>query len=555
MILDSSGRPIRKEEIEQAISGKRVSPAMMMSALDLFNKFGTPQSDSYDDYGPFAIANEYGHLRTDEEQADFAVSGSSPYANLNDRFAHTNPISQLNVPRDTRGLMTISLRHANENYIVARSVRIKKNFALRELQFIGTPTRRAFYESEFRRLRMRKILSNVFRYYWITGRVVVYWGDERPIQRISVLDPRYVLVRRVLGKEMVFLIPDPRWKGILERGKGASPTSPEAQQAQFLKKNLPRYWLPYIESAQPIPLKEDSYALIENDLDAFSTRGIDAPAGLPLEPVFRELSTLNMLSVAWMLKHMIVLVSIGDPKAEGQNYTRPDQTELAKLQASFQRSEYAMYAYVDPTVDVRFIAPDPKIFDQAKYQHSVEAIEYCLGVPPIFSRDAEGDFASSSLSLKAFREEINVGRADVVDQLFSKLLPIMREGYTSRKTGGDKDPEVSFDQDCLKDDKVLQDEINGKYDRGAISMESLIRGKAADLETEMARKEDEQQKYGTTARPIWDLNHGTLTSDKPLPELSAQMKKAPGKPGRPTTTGKPTSEKTTGSPTPRPSKA
>lgn len=506
-LLDAYGRPFQKQEVESLARRGLMLPASVL--------FGSVADNLSENSTPFVVSSQSLITDPQEEMASNWMPGSeptSPYSNLNPRFAHKNPISQLNIPRDTQGLMTQSLVYAQENYIVSRAVRVKRNFALRDMQFLGTSTTREFYQSEFRRLRMRQILAYAFRYYWTTGRTVVYWGDERPIKRLSILDPRYILVRRVLGENKVFLLPDPRWKAILSGAYGLE--KEHAPEAQFLKANLPRYWIRYIKEGMPIPLKDESYALIENDLELFAMKGIDAPSNVPLQPIFSNLAIMEMMtagdfSVAWMLKHMIALVSIGDPKSEGQQYTRPDQTELSKLQATFQRPDYSIWAYVDPTVDVRFIAPDPKLFNDKKYTHHVEAIEWVMGVPPVFSR-SDGNFASSSMSIKPFREEIEVARTDIEDQLLSKLFPVMREGYTARKSGN-KDPQISFDVDCLKDDRVIIDELTAKYDRGGLSVRSLVEGKAQEFDVEVQRKLAElklMQQNDGVLEPAYDSAHG-----------------------------------------------
>ncbi len=538
MILDSFGRPIQKAEMETM-----AQRGMVLPAFALFSDVN--QSDELSqDYSPFVVGTNSGFDRS-EEQAEWAPGGTptSPFGNLNPRFAHKNPISQLNVPRDTRGLMTLSLEHAQGNYIVSRALRVKRNFALRDMQFIGTPTTREFYTKECQRLQVRKILSHIFRYYWATGRAVVYWGDERPIQRLALLDPRFILVKRVLGQTKVFMIPDPRWKTILENVNGLS--AEISAEAKFLKKYLPRYWIKSIQAGEPIPLKDNSYALIENDLEIFALRGIDAPSNVPLQPIFPNLAIIDMMtagdfSVAWMIKYMIALVSIGDPKAEGANYVRPDQKELNKLQSWMQRPDYSIYAYVDPTVDVRFVAPDPALFSDVKYKHHVEAVEWVMGVPPVFSR-TDGNFATSSMSIKPFREEIEFARRDVEDQFFSKLFPEMREGHTGRKSGG-KDPEISWDNDCLKDDRVLIDEITAKYDRGGVSVRSLLAGKAEEFPVEIQRKLEElklMKEHEGILAPAYDASHGTQDDTEG---------------GRPTTgTSPPTPESALGQ-APRPSR-
>lgn len=474
-------------------------------------------------------------------------------ATMNDRFSKRNPVAALNIPRDPAGIMTMSMKYAEDNYIVARGIKTKKNFAMKDLTLLGRPTTVGHYTSEYRRLKVRQWVNQLFRYYFMLGRVVMYWGEDRPVQALSMLDPRLVNVRSFMGIRKVYLKPDRRWRDLL---KGNTP------EGRFLKRVIPQYWKKFINNDEEIELKDGTYALIENDLSLFSSRGISPVGGVPLQPAFNALQIMNLhlagdFSVAWMMKNLIALVSIGDPSLEKERYTRADQVELQKLQAAFQKPEYAMWAYVDPTVAIRYIHPDPKLYDTTKYQKMVEIIEYVMGLPAVFGSTANSqDFNSSMISLKPFREEIEFARADIIDQFFSVLNPVLREGYTRAKAGT-KDPEMAFDQNCLKEDARILEELTAQYDRGALSMQSLLEGKAQDLETEMKRKQEELKNYGTVARPIWDMNHGTLTSDEVLPEMQAEAKqnaKPAGQAGRPNKSGRSSSESTGGS-TPRPSRS
>jgi hypothetical protein len=470
------------------------------------------------------------------EYASVGDSGSGGIiATMNDRFAHRNPVAALNVPRDPAGIMTMSMKYAEDNYIVAKGIKIKKNFAAKDMSLIGSSSTVKHYQSEFRRLKMRYWVNQIFRYYFMLGRVVMYWGDDRPLKALSMLDPRLVNVKRFMGIPYVFVKPDRRWKEMMTNG---------SQEGKFLKRVIPAYWKPYIMREEEIPLKDGTYALIENDLSLFASRGLSAIGGVPLQPAFNALQILNLhlagdFSVAWMMKNLIALVSIGNPALEKERYVRADQVELQKLQAAFQKPEYAMWAYVDPTVDIRFFHPDPTLYATDKYKKPTEIVEYVMGLPPVFSPSgSSSDYNSSTLTLKPFREEIEMARGDIMDQFFSQILPVMRDGYT-RRVAGTKDAEVIFDQDSLKEDRVILEELTAKYDRGALSMQSLLEGKAQTLETEMARKKTELDKYEEVARPIWDMNHGNLED----------------KGGRPETTGQASGEKLSGSQTPRPSRA
>lgn len=535
-LVDPSGRPFTKAAVEELTakyeraggltlplfdglmdeehaSGRSMSPSQKR---DLMSMFVTPRD-------------------IDTEYADYAETIVNTPGVYNDRFSKRNPISELNKPRDIAGIMNLSMQYSEDNFIVARTIKVKKNFATREMTLLGLPTARDFFQAEFKRLKIRQWLGHIFRYYWIVGRVCVYWGSARPIEGICLLDPRNIIVRRFLTKTHVFLRPDPRWVSILQGGGIMG-----GLEYKFLMKNLPKYWIPFIKANEEIPLKDEEFALVENDLSLFSTRGFASNTihGVPLSAAFDALQTTKMLmsgdfSTAWLIKNVIALVSIGDPEKE-KDYSPPDQIALQKLAAAFVRPEFAMMAFVDPTVNIRYVYPDPKNLDGAKYTEFNKQIEYIMGVPGVFT-SMSGDFASASLSLKPFREDIHVGRLDIIESFLDKIMPEMREGYTNRKTGGSKaEVLVEFDTDCLKDDKQVQDELNGKWDRGAISNRSLLEGRSRDFDTELKRKQDEKR-FREDLQPLFDMAHGDPDQQGP---------------GAPNNSGKPTNPATTRQPRP-----
>ena len=100
--------------------------------------------------------------------------------------------------------MSLSMAYAEDNYIVAAGIKTKKNFTLKDMTILGSDTTRAHYIGEFARLRVRRLLSNMLRYYFMVGEVVVYWGEERPVRFVQILNPRQTLVREFMGVRMAF---------------------------------------------------------------------------------------------------------------------------------------------------------------------------------------------------------------------------------------------------------------------------------------------------------------------------------------------------------------
>jgi hypothetical protein len=537
ILLGPDGRPYTKAEVE-AETARRYAEGVTIPLYDGPH----PHLDEEGDEANWKrVDSEWKRqvmepfVRVDDEHAaqnEFATAIQNT-PGFNDGWVKRNPISELSRPHTAFNILTQSMKYAEDHYIVNRAVKVKKNFALRDMQVLSSSSIASdFIASEFRRLKIRQLLSHVFRYHEITGRVVAYWGYERPVEGVCLLDPRYVVVRRMLNKEAVYLKPHPLWVSALRNAN--------SEQYKFVQKNLPSKWLKYIKANMEIPLDKGTYALIENDLSLFDTRGFGdrVIGGVPLSACFTALQISSMLmagdfSTAWLMKNQYTLISIGDPKLD--DYVPPDSIELRKLANTFQRPEYSVVAYVDPTVNIRFFSPGADAMSSERYKHSTEAIEYVMGVPGVFT-NGEGNFATGAMSIKPFREDIVNMRTNVIEQFLWPLIEVLRASAVNKRVGPrNASIDVSFDENCLKDDNQLYKELTGKWDRGAISNRALLEGRHGDFDMELQRKTEEKP-HADVLQPLFDVAHGT---DETV--------------GRPSDGGLPTHEGTTGTAQPRPS--
>jgi hypothetical protein len=550
ILLGPDGRPWTKAEVEAEtarraaeIVSENARRAVMPIAVPIFSgphPFDTAlegsQSNWDRSFTEFEIeASKAFVVPTNDEHAGLSAGAIQNGPGYNDGWVKRNPIAEFAKPHDNFNIMNQSMKYAEGHWIVNRAVKVKKNFALRDMQVISkNESARERIHTEFQRLKIRSLISHTFRYHEITGRVVWYWGSKRDqfgrIPGVCILDPRYVTVRRMLNVEKAWLNPLPVWVSA-SRAKSDSP------EFQWLIQNIPPTWLNYIKNGMEIPLEDGTYTIIENDLSLFDVRGIGASvvSGVPLSACWNALQISCMLmaadfSTAWMMKNQYVLISQGDPKSD--NYVPPDQPALNKLANTFQRPEYSIVAYVDPTVNIRFFSPDPAAMGSERYKQSTEAIEYVMGVPGVFT-NAQGSFAAGAMSIKPFREDIVNMRANVVTQGLWPLMQVIREDMGKRVRS--VDVHVHFDENCLKDDTQLWKELAGKWDRGAISNRALLEGRHGDLDMEIQRKTEELP-HAALLQPLFDVAHGT---DETV--------------GRPSEGGAPTHEGSTGTHTPRPS--
>lgn len=533
ILLGPDARPWTKSEVEAEtarIAATPIAVPIFSGPHPFDSAYEGTQSNWDQTFNEFEREATKMFVGPHDEHAGLSAGPILNGPGYNDGWVKRNPIAQFAKPHSTYNIMNQSMKYAEDHYIVNRAIKVKKNFALRDMQIISkNDSARERIHSEFRRLKIRQLLAHAYLYYSVVGRVVLYWGYDRPVKGACILDPRYITVRRMLNVEKAWLKPLPVWVS-------ASRAKTDSAQYQWLIQNIPTQWLKYIKANEEIPLDDGTYSIVENDLSLFDTRGYgEVVGGVPLSACWNALQVSSMLmagdfSTAWMMKNQYVLISDGDPKSD--KYTPPDQPALNRLASTFQRPEYSIVAFVAPTVNIRFFSPDPSAMSSERYKHSTEEIEYVMGVPGVFT-NGQGSYASGAMSIKPFREDIINMRETVVTQGLWPLIQVLREDMSKRVRSVDVD--VQFDENCLKDDTQLWKEIAGKWDRGAISNRALLEGRHGDFDMELQRKQDEQV-HAAVLQPLFDVAHGT---DEEV--------------GRPIEGGLATHEKSTGTSAPRPS--
>ena len=458
--------------------------------------------------------------------------------NVNDRFSKLHPVSTLNIPRDPTAVIQMSARYSYENPFVAKALRVKTDFTVKNFHHRTHKTEaKNFYDEESIRLHLWERLREIVWSLCSVGMAPVYWGGEEGngrIQFIEILDPRTVHVERIFGKYTLYLKIDDKMKeAVLDPQGLKDPRNKSRYQ------NMPAYWIKQIKQNLEshnleglIQLKDGSYAVVEN---RYSPHGRVANTldGVPLQPAFDALQKYRLLSagdfaVAWGIKNMITLISEGDPKAEGESYIPPDTARLAKLQQMFQRPDYAFTVFCDPTTKVEFVIPPVEAFAIDKYIQPEKEIKEVLGLPGfMWLSDKTANFSGATAELRLLREEVDALRMLLQEQFFRPLYTRLRAA-AARPGFSAKDIVLpSYDQNSLRDDAIWLSQNNDLYGRGAISLRSLCDVYGLDFDYEIEELSKEHEKYGSSITPVND------TVARPLYEPSQGGQLPLDKPGRP----------------------
>lgn len=514
-------------------------------------------------------------LNSVEVGADYAspVSGSAPPGlnfNFGDSFKRTQQGSmEFAIPTSQVPVMNEAFRFAAENVFISKALHLRTVFTCAGLSndsnaaetntFLDKFNENLCIENNYRRA--------VWLYYCVGMVPIIIPEEDQPFTWMEIVDPRQVRVQTSFGQTIMFLKPDKKMIAATRDSKGISDPMHAA-----LWNSYPKSWqkqlLKFINNGKQefewiISLDPSSYIIIENRDMPFN-RGEAHFDGSPLQPFFgaalqyRQLMAGDFAS-SYVAKNLIALVSVGDPKAEGDNFQRPDRAALMKLQAAFGNPNSAQWSYVDPTVNIRYITPDPDVFNSDKYNDVKEQLKQLLP-SPFWYNDGKGSFAGATSELVWMQQEIDHCH-DSFDRNF--WLPIYRRALRNQsRLSANAVKAPSHHKSNLKDNNQWLSTISGLYANGGLDMNTLIKehGFDPDKVKENLKAQQPDVKSGTYM-PAFEQKQGILADklgvgQEPTDGSSSPSNKGSGKKpnGRPSVAGSKPQSETSKARTPRPNK-
>lgn len=465
-----------------------------------------------------------------EEAAAYAAPqiGSSPVGlgyTFTDAWKRTGRgTMEFMLPMGQTATINNALRCARENVFVGKAMRLKTDFTCKGLRnATADDTVNSFLDNVIRKLTLRKIYRNAVWLYYTAGLVPILFPEpDQSMSFAQIIDPRFVKVQEWYGKKFMYLKPDRRMIDAVNDKNGTSsifnrdyynamPASWRKQIADYQKAN-PLQRKNFADDFY-IRLTPGSYTVIQNrDGGQFSVTP-ESWDGCPLQPYFSACEQYRMLmqgdfASAFLAKNLIALVSIGDPKAEGAGYLRPDDTVLSSLQGAFQNANDAMWVYGDPTINVRYITPETDTFSSDKYDEARSLLRELL--PSCFWYGEDGSFANSQTSMKFLQEEVDACNQAFDEDFWRPIFERASDANTRVAKGKAKPP--LHDHNALKDDFQYLQAQSGLYSNGGLDLRTLVELHGHDWEGVVARLKEQQAlvKKGVLV-PAYEGKQGIVT--------------------------------------------
>jgi hypothetical protein len=243
-----------------------------------------------------------------------------------------------------------------------------------------------------------------------------------------------------LLERTIWISPDAEFKDAISK---ASSEQIRQLREKYGDKSSITKWIKYIkditvsmgsnsEFAGMIPIRQEDgeYFLL------LSSTGGDATKELKYSPcsmqsIFVDIELVKLLvdgdwATAFLLKNTLQLVKAGESITSGpmagsqKNWAK--EADLLALKTQLQKVGKAQILYTNHTVTIEFIAPDPKVFAEEKYDAVIDRICWYFGIGKYaVIGKGDGSYSSASWNIAGIRNEAltirNIMRSHLTDFL------------------------------------------------------------------------------------------------------------------------------------------
>ena len=479
---------------------------------------------------------EYGAQAAPYSTPQNMVGGAHPAGlgfSFGDSWARTQRgVMEFSLPVGQMDNMNMALRYACENVFVAKALRIKTMFMTSGLSNnTGDEVANDFFDQVKRKLYLDNIYRQAVWLYNCVGLVPILLPEKgQPLEWLEILDPRMVRTETVFGKTFMYLIADKRMiDAVADKNGTVDPRNRDYYNA------MPKSWRKQIETFRSknhtgeilIKLEDDSFLVMQNRYNPID-RSPRAYDDTPLQPYFSACEQYRMLmagdfATAFLAKNLIALVSVGDPKAEGDNYIRPDDNANFGLMNVIQTPNKAQWVFGDPTINVRYIHPDPALLDSNKYNEPKELLKNMLP-SPFWYNNGSGSFAGATVEMKELEQEVMACHDDFDRNFWTPIYERAAQGRTRIANKHVKPPK--HDRNALLDRQQHLDAMSSLYNNGGLDIATLIREHGFDPDVVKQNLTNQmsdvkkgiympafEQKQGIVAQKSYGLNNQPAGGD------------------------------------------
>lgn len=325
--------------------------------------------------------------------------------------------------------------------------------------------------------------KNIFLEYFLASDIFLMRGPKQVIKggidqgmeyyTYSVLNPLFVEVSGplIFGSEQIGIKPNQELKKIIE----------DKNNSKIIKQ-LPPELVKAVKKGELYYPKQEFVSRISRKRLPYDRYAIPFLSRV-FEPVLvkRRMREADV-AVAETVRTVLVTITTGNDEFPAK------PSDLEKLAALFKNPSKSMELFWNHTIEVKYHYPDATLFGDEKYNQVNADIMQGLGIPPVLIDGGGGTFATAWTSLLSVMEKLDAVRREVARWQENEYRRLVEFENLPFKTV----PSVEFKPLNLRDEKSWRAMLLELYDRGLLSMDTILQMTDMDILVEARAREMEQ---------------------------------------------------------------
>jgi len=379
----------------------------------------------------------------------------------------------------------------------------------------------------------------------------------KKVEYIVTLDPELCKVVPVWGKKLVYVRPDAETARVLMGSDGDENVKKTVDSvvggdvtAEKLQRAANNNGDDETGSYALMKESDGEYVFLKNE------KGLNDRLIPPrMQSIFYDISILEMLidgdsQVAFYTKNVVLHVKGGESITSGQKAGSKaymvNNDDLTAMKGNFRNVSKALRIFTQHFWKMEYVFPDPKVWAPDKYKALIERITVWSHAGAGLISGTGSNYSISYIKLKDLIAYIRKLRK-LIGRMWEEVFALAADGLEGKQfVKKNNVPKVQFDEQALKEPRVLIEELKMLYSQGILDSASVLQETGRSPKTVLARKKKEQENP-LDYTPIFEKSQGQSYIALTLNPEGKKDKDIDGN-GRPRT-----SDKTTGIPQPRPS--
>lgn len=345
---------------------------------------------------------------------------------------------------------------------------------------------------------LASVVADLFLRLFITDSFILYWRKEsgtRPgketlpgVWQIMSLNPRHCIWYNDQGQdELNYRLPRPLLERIREAVNQWSAPRKKELIDQLLAEGIPASWIEAVaKGSEVVPLRRDEGFDWIVHTNGPEQEGLAWPT---MYRIFLYLESRRALrdgdfTTSYMMKHFIQHVTLGETNSStgfqaNQRTTWAQPNEIEAMHDIIIQGVRASRLVTNHTVKINYVFPPKEMFDGAKYKKPEDMILHWSHMQQVMLTGGGTTNSSGYLGVKSLGAHLSSARERVVE-VMKKFFRKLKKDKLIQSVPDKYIITCSFDQNALKEQRQIVDELKFFIDINSMSPETAIRETGRD---------------------------------------------------------------------------